>query len=175
ILGAIGALMVTHFLYHGYHIAAELGAGAGAPGYMPVSSFVGESLAPLSPEEASRGATFGYWLHVLILLTFLNYLPYSKHIHLLGADDGPAEAEPRGRDAVGRREVRAVLVEEPARHVRVHGVRALHELLPGLQHRQEPVADAAHPRHPLRDARPDRGARSDRRRRERGQGPRGDR
>ena len=26
-----------------------------------------------------------YWLHVLILLTFLNYLPYSKHIHLLGA------------------------------------------------------------------------------------------
>ena len=27
----------------------------------------------------------GYWLHVLIVLTFLNYLPYSKHIHLLGA------------------------------------------------------------------------------------------
>src|SRR5262249_29073982 len=25
------------------------------------------------------------WTHVLILLTFLNYLPYSKHIHLLGA------------------------------------------------------------------------------------------
>src|SRR6185436_14344685 len=27
ILGAIGALMVTHFIWHGYHIAAELTAG----------------------------------------------------------------------------------------------------------------------------------------------------
>ncbi len=85
ILGAIGALMVTHFVYHGYHIAAELGAGAEARGYMPVSNLVGKALAGVSPEAASRGAAFGYWLHVLILLTFLNYLPYSKHIHLLGA------------------------------------------------------------------------------------------
>ena len=34
---------------------------------------------------ADRGAAIGYWLHILIILTFLNYLPYSKHIHLLGA------------------------------------------------------------------------------------------
>jgi len=85
ILGGIGSLMVTHFLYHGYHIAGELAAGEAVRGFMPVSSFVGKALAPLSPEAASRGATLGYWLHVLILLTFLNYLPYSKHIHLLGA------------------------------------------------------------------------------------------
>ena len=44
-------------------------------------------------------------------------------------------------------------MEVAARHLRVHRVRALHELLPRVQHRQEPVADAAHPRHPLRDAR----------------------
>ena len=62
-----------------------------------------------------------------------------------------AEAEPRGRRPSGASAIRAVLVEEPARHLRVHRVRALLELLPGVQHRQEPVADAAHPRHPLRD------------------------
>ncbi|HLL21212.1 MAG TPA: (Fe-S)-binding protein [Kofleriaceae bacterium] len=82
ILGAIGSLMITHFLYHGYHLAA---AGAESPWYMPVSALVGKALAPLSADSAARGAQFGYWLHVLIILTFLNYLPYSKHIHLLGA------------------------------------------------------------------------------------------
>ena len=85
ILGGIGALMISHFLFHGYAIAGELAAGGDAQSYMPVSSLVGRALGSLSPEAAARGLTIGYWLHVLILLTFLNYLPYSKHIHLLGA------------------------------------------------------------------------------------------
>ncbi|MDB4956681.1 MAG: protein of unknown function cysteine-rich region domain protein, partial [Myxococcales bacterium] len=85
ILGAIGALMVTHFLMHGYQIATEITAGGTAPSWMPISSAVGKWLSPLSAEGAARGAQLAYWLHVLVLLTFLNYLPYSKHIHLLGA------------------------------------------------------------------------------------------
>nr|MBA2542376.1 (Fe-S)-binding protein [Deltaproteobacteria bacterium] len=86
ILGGIGSLMVTHFLYHGYHVAGEMAAtGGSAPWYMPVSSFVATAFGPLSADAAARGVQFGYWLHVLIILTFLNYLPYSKHIHLLGA------------------------------------------------------------------------------------------
>lgn len=85
ILGAIGALMITHFLMHGYDIARDLASGASAPGWMPISSVVAHLLAPLSPAAAERGHTMAYWLHVLVLLTFLNYLPYSKHIHLLGA------------------------------------------------------------------------------------------
>jgi Fe-S oxidoreductase len=85
ILGAIGSLMVSHFLHHGYHIAAELAAGGHAPHGMPISNAVARWLSPLSVSSAHRGDTFSYWLHVLIVLTFLNYLPYSKHIHLLGA------------------------------------------------------------------------------------------
>ncbi|HSS01009.1 MAG TPA: heterodisulfide reductase-related iron-sulfur binding cluster [Kofleriaceae bacterium] len=85
ILGAIGALMITHFLVHGYDAAEAISAGATPPSYLPVSGFVGSVLAPLSVEAAARGHMFAYWLHVLVLLTFLNYLPYSKHIHLLGA------------------------------------------------------------------------------------------
>jgi Fe-S oxidoreductase len=85
ILGAIGALMVTHFLFHAYAIAGAMTAGAAAPGWLPVSSTIAHWLAPLSPAAAERGHEIGYWLHILIVLTFLNYLPYSKHIHLLGA------------------------------------------------------------------------------------------
>ncbi len=85
ILGAIGSLMISHFLMHGYEVAAEMGAGLGDRSYMPISNAIGHVLYPLSAEAAHRGAMIGYWLHVLIILTFLNYLPYSKHIHLLGA------------------------------------------------------------------------------------------
>jgi Fe-S oxidoreductase len=85
ILGGIGALMITHFLMHGYEIAGSLAAGQLAPSYLPISSAIAHGLSPLSPELAERGHAIAYWLHVLILLTFLNYLPYSKHIHLLGA------------------------------------------------------------------------------------------
>jgi Fe-S oxidoreductase len=81
ILGAIGSLMVTHFIFHGY----ELAQTGTSDWWMPLSNVVNLALSPLTPEAAHRGAMMGYWLHVLILLTFLNYLPYSKHIHLLGA------------------------------------------------------------------------------------------
>lgn len=78
ILGGIGALMLSHFMFHAYEIA---GSGHSAS-YLPVSNLIASWL-PVA--GAARGATMAYWLHVLILLTFLNYLPYSKHIHLLGA------------------------------------------------------------------------------------------
>jgi Fe-S oxidoreductase len=87
ILGAIGSLMVTHFIMHGYEIAGSISAFGEAADrdYMPVSNALGHVFSPLSVEAAHRGEQIGYWLHVLVLLTFLNYLPYSKHIHLLGA------------------------------------------------------------------------------------------
>ncbi|NVB85400.1 MAG: 4Fe-4S dicluster domain-containing protein [Kofleriaceae bacterium] len=83
ILGAIGSLMLSHFIFHGYEMTMLGDAGPGW--WMPVSNGISKALGPLSETAAHRGAMFGYWLHVLILLTFLNYLPYSKHIHLLGA------------------------------------------------------------------------------------------
>ena len=85
ILGGIGTLMITHFLMHGYQIAGTLAAGGEGESWMPISNAIGHWLSPLAPDVAERGQAISYWLHVLILLTFLNYLPYSKHIHLLGA------------------------------------------------------------------------------------------
>ncbi len=85
ILGAIGALMVTHFMYHGFHGAAELAAGRALEAGAPVSGMVARWLSPLDAGLADAGTTAAFWLHTGVLLTFLNYLPYSKHIHLLGA------------------------------------------------------------------------------------------
>ncbi|MBK9069786.1 MAG: (Fe-S)-binding protein [Myxococcales bacterium] len=85
ILGAIGSLMITHFLSHGYHIAGEVAAGGAYSEALKLSNVVAGWMLPISAETAHRGAMLAYWVHVLILLTFLNYLPYSKHIHLLGA------------------------------------------------------------------------------------------
>jgi Fe-S oxidoreductase len=85
ILGAIASLMITHFIMHGYEIAGSLTAGGGGRAFMPISNALGHALSPIPADAAHRGATLGYWLHILIVLTFLNYLPYSKHIHLLGA------------------------------------------------------------------------------------------
>jgi Fe-S oxidoreductase len=85
ILGAIGSLMLSHFVTHAYEIAGAVAAGGSFNPWMPVSNALAHWLSPLDPATAHRGAVVGYWLHVLIVLTFLNYLPYSKHIHLLGA------------------------------------------------------------------------------------------
>jgi Fe-S oxidoreductase len=81
ILGAIGSLMLSHFLYHGYHHVAS--GDLHSP--WVISSAVARFLDPLSESAAHRGAVAAYWAHIIIVLTFLNYLPYSKHIHLLGA------------------------------------------------------------------------------------------
>jgi len=84
ILGAIACLMLTHFLTHGFEAAAAITTGAEIHAG-PVSAAVGHALAPVSPEAAEIGYQWAYWVHFAIVLIFLNYLPYSKHIHLLGA------------------------------------------------------------------------------------------
>jgi Fe-S oxidoreductase len=84
ILGAIGSLMVTHFLFHGFHAVAQDGTN-GLHAFGPVSGVVAGWFAHVPADTAGVIAEAAYWLHVLILLTFLNYLPYSKHIHLLAA------------------------------------------------------------------------------------------
>jgi Fe-S oxidoreductase len=85
ILGAIACLMITHFLYHGFHGAAALASGGELSRATVISNLIARALSSISVADAERGASFAYWLHVLVLFTFLNYLPYSKHIHLLGA------------------------------------------------------------------------------------------
>jgi Fe-S oxidoreductase len=85
ILGGIGSLMLSHFLFHGFEGAAALAAGEPLHRHAPISDALARLLAGLPADQTHAIGRAAYWLHVAILLSFLNYLPYSKHIHLLGA------------------------------------------------------------------------------------------
>lgn len=81
ILSMVAVLMLAFFGMH----AADIAAGTErAADFMPVSGFI----ANIYPADASTGAleTAGsvlWWIHAVMLLAFLNYLPYSKHMHVL--------------------------------------------------------------------------------------------
>jgi len=81
ILGMIAGLMIAYFNLHGVEIASgEVTAT------MPISAAVGNMFyAGITPEAAHPYITFWWWLHALIFLVFLNYLPYSKHMHILSS------------------------------------------------------------------------------------------
>lgn len=53
-------------------------------GNLIVSSWLGPALfGGLSPETLEFIERFGWWLHILTVFAFLNYLPYSKHLHII--------------------------------------------------------------------------------------------
>ncbi|GFO69946.1 electron transfer flavoprotein [Geomonas limicola] len=83
ILGMIALLMTAYFGMH----AAEIALGkvpAGAT--LPVSSALAGLLAAPALAVVLPGLpeTF-WWLHALVLLGFMNFLPFSKHMHILTA------------------------------------------------------------------------------------------
>jgi nitrate reductase gamma subunit len=80
ILGLVGALMIAFFAFHGSEIA---GGEERAASYMPVSNLVSNLFDRASSSSLSAYTTAFWWIHALIFLSFLNYLPYSKHMHIL--------------------------------------------------------------------------------------------
>ncbi|MCZ7405065.1 MAG: (Fe-S)-binding protein [Candidatus Methanoperedens sp.] len=81
ILGLIALLMIAFFGLH----ASEIANGSEeAASYMPVSKFVAATFFSHVPSENLGGyINVFWWLHAIVLLGFLNYLPYSKHMHIL--------------------------------------------------------------------------------------------
>lgn len=83
ILGMVAALMIAFFGLH----ASEIAAGTErAASYMPISNF-GAAIIPsgTSVETLETAIDAFWWIHAIVLLAFLNYLPYSKHMHVLTA------------------------------------------------------------------------------------------
>ena len=82
ILGFIGGLMVTEFLFGAAHMLHE-GRGFYAP--EPVTSLVASALRPLALSQGALSvlAGFGFWTHLVIIFVFLNFLPYGKHFHII--------------------------------------------------------------------------------------------
>lgn len=92
ILGGISTLVLTHYGHHAWHMAAT---GVADP-MQPIArtlgqvtglfSVVGTRAVPnIDASWAHIASEVHWWGHVAILLGFLNYLPYSKHIHVLGS------------------------------------------------------------------------------------------
>lgn len=54
-----------------------------AAGSFPVSSFISPFLSSLSSETLFVLERFCWWFHITFIFLFLNYVPYSKHLHIL--------------------------------------------------------------------------------------------
>jgi Fe-S oxidoreductase len=83
ILALIGTLMLAYFGMHGAEIALGIEPAARA---LPVSSALAGLLTRFGhASDFGSVAAGAWWLHTAVLLFFLNYLPYSKHMHILSA------------------------------------------------------------------------------------------
>ncbi len=80
ILGFIGGLMVTEFLFGGSHMVAQNGSFVW---WEPVTSAVGLGMSVLGPTGAHVLGLIGFWTHLVIILAFLNFLPHGKHFHII--------------------------------------------------------------------------------------------
>jgi Fe-S oxidoreductase len=80
ILGMIGGLMVTLLLANAF---LSVSRPEMVGGEKIVSRGIGVALSGLDRDTAHTGFRVMWWTHALLILTFLNYLPYSKHLHVV--------------------------------------------------------------------------------------------
>ncbi|HBA86604.1 MAG TPA: electron transfer flavoprotein [Geobacter sp.] len=82
ILSMIATLMLAYLGMNG----AEIALGQKSPEGMPVSSLAAAFLLhlPLAGQLPQLPGVL-WWIHALALLGFMNFLPYSKHMHILTA------------------------------------------------------------------------------------------
>ena len=113
ILGLIAGIVLTLFLWHSSQIA--LGINDYPAAWAPISNALAHVVAPAAP-WLERAAV---WAHVLIILAFLVYLPYSKHLHIMVAAINVYFGRTRSR---GRLE--PVDFEKPDTEVRFGAARA---------------------------------------------------
>ena len=113
ILALIAGIVCTLLLWHASQIALRLNDYPAQ--WAPISSALSHLVAPAAP-ALERGAV---WAHVLIILSFLVYLPYSKHLHILVAAINVYFGRTRSR---GR--IEPIDFEKPEAEVRFGSARA---------------------------------------------------
>jgi nitrate reductase gamma subunit len=80
ILSMIAGLMITLILTSAFDRVIEPHLPLAA---QPVSAPVSMLFGWMSPESAEIAREVSWWSHALLILAFLNYLPYSKHLHVI--------------------------------------------------------------------------------------------
>lgn len=81
-------------LNFGHYGEVKLSASA-----FPVSSLLASLYGNAGPEALVMAERFTWWFHIVGILAFLNYLPYSKHLHILLAFPNTfySNLNPKGR------------------------------------------------------------------------------
>ncbi len=81
ILGMILTLMISMFITNGYIIKNERALA----GITPMSNLFAIFVSSNSGDSMPLGYDVAWWIHNVIILIFLAYIPHSKHVHLVGA------------------------------------------------------------------------------------------
>jgi Fe-S oxidoreductase len=113
ILSLIAGIVTTLLIWHGSQIALHLNDYPAQ--WAPISNLLSYAVSPVAP-VLERVAV---WAHVLIILSFLVYLPYSKHLHILVAAFNVYFGRTRSR---GR--IEPIDFEKPEAEVRFGSARA---------------------------------------------------
>jgi len=82
ILGLIGLLMLSTVFGNAFRIVSE---GGHTSAWTPFGSLLSKAFATMPTDSAHALANAMWWLHMIVVLFFLVYLPYSKHLHLLAS------------------------------------------------------------------------------------------
>jgi Fe-S oxidoreductase/nitrate reductase gamma subunit len=80
ILSMIAALMVTLLVTAAFERVIE---PRHAIALQPLSAPLAAVFGGMAPSTAGAIALVSWWSHALLVLVFLNYLPYSKHLHVI--------------------------------------------------------------------------------------------
>lgn len=81
ILGMILVLMVTLIFMN----AAEKVLHPTGPGAFPVSQWLVPAFSSLDEQTLQTIKSINWWAHILLVYFFLNFLPYSKHFHVISS------------------------------------------------------------------------------------------
>ena len=91
ILGMVSALMLTDMIYDGSGMLGRVGTtGFGKsvpsdPAMFPAATVAAVFLAGCGVATLQALHVAAYWAHILVFFTLLNYLPLSKHFHVITA------------------------------------------------------------------------------------------
>jgi Fe-S oxidoreductase len=80
ILFLIFLLTITHFIGEGFRISTVYNSGGG-----PISLVFAGIFKNFFENNKQTFYYAAWWFHILVLLSFMVYIPYSKHLHIIAA------------------------------------------------------------------------------------------
>jgi Fe-S oxidoreductase len=80
ILGFIAGLMVTELVFGASHLRAQ---GVEFTPVEPATSVVNLLMRPVPTDTLHLLGQVSFWIHLAIIVTFLNFLPFGKHFHVV--------------------------------------------------------------------------------------------